>query len=219
MAHQFQGVEDLFARQQSRGRFPGGQLVVRRAGRVELDLALGVARGFRPDENQPEQKVTPSTRFAVFSASKAVVAVAVAMLEERGLLEATQPVARWFPDFAANGKADITVLDVLTHRAGVFTPELLAHPTEWNDDEQVRKALIEARPRFPRGTLTLGYMPYEFGWILAEVVCGATGRRLDDLCAMNSVTPAPSAPSPWPTPIANSRSPSSPTATAGRPTV
>lgn len=68
------------------------------------------------------------------------------------------------------------MLDVLTHRAGVFTPELIADPRLWANEARVRAALIEATPRWPRGTLA--YMPYEFGWILAEVVRGATGESL-----------------------------------------
>lgn len=165
-----------FVLQQARGRFPGGQLVVRRRGRLALNVAVGVARGLRPEE-QPVQ-VTAATRFAVFSASKPVVALALAMLEERGAVDVEAPVARYFPQFAANQKASLTVLDVLTHRASVFTPALLANPRAWGDDDQVRAALINATPRWPRGTLA--YMPYEFGWILAEVVRAATGRSLHD---------------------------------------
>jgi len=170
-------ARELFERQQAQGRFPGGQLVVRHRGQVVLEVAIGIARGFRPDEHAQPVAVTPATRFSVFSASKPVVALALAMLEERGAVDVCAPVAHYFPEFAANGKAEITVLDVLTHRAGVFTPALIASPRDWGTPERVRSALIEASPRWPRGTLA--YMPYEYGWILAEVVLGATGRSLD----------------------------------------
>ncbi|MFO0595923.1 MAG: serine hydrolase domain-containing protein [Myxococcaceae bacterium] len=170
-------VRRLFEHQHARGLFPGGQLVVRRAGEVLLDMALGTARGFRPSEHEPAVAVTPDTRFSVFSASKGVVAVAIAMLEDRGALDVSASVAKYFPEFAANGKGELTVLDVLTHRACVFTPELVASPADWGSLEKVRAALIAATPRFRRGTLA--YMPYEYGWILAEVVRGATGRSLD----------------------------------------
>ena len=177
-----------FERQQARGAFPGGQLVVRRHGRLVLDAAVGTARGFRASEGEPPRPVTERTRFAVFSASKPVVALAVAMLEERGVLDVGAPVARYFPDFARNGKAELTVLDVLTHRAGVFTPGLLSRPRDWADEEKVRSALVEATPAWPRGTLA--YMPYEYGWILAEVVRGATGRRLDEFVRDEIALPA-----------------------------
>jgi CubicO group peptidase (beta-lactamase class C family) len=181
-------VRARFERLQASGRFPGGQLVVRRGGHVALDVAVGVARGFRPAEKEPATPVTPTTRFAVFSASKPVVALALAMLEDRGVIDVTAPVARYFPAFAANGKGELTVLDVLTHRAAVFTPEFLASPRDWGHPERVREALINASPRYPRGTLA--YMPYEYGWILAEVVRGATGRSLDDFVREEIAVPA-----------------------------
>jgi CubicO group peptidase (beta-lactamase class C family) len=175
-------VRELFEGQQARGVFPGGQLVVRRRGEVLLDLCVGLARGVR--EGEPKVAVTAQTRFAVFSASKPVVAIAVAMLEERGLIDITAPVVKYWPDF---GKPDLTVLDVLTHRACIFTPDLLARPKDWGNDGEVRRALIEATPRYPRGTLA--YMPYEFGWILGEVVRGATGRSLRDFVRENIPLP------------------------------
>jgi len=183
-----ENVGALFADQQRRGVFPGGQLVVRRRGQLALDVAVGTARGFRADEPQPAVPVTPTTRFSVFSASKPVVALALAMLEERGLVDVSLPVAHYFPEFAANGKAALTVLDVLTHRAGVLTPELVGAPSQWGDAARVREVLINATPRWPRGTLA--YMPYEYGWILAEVVRAATGRGLDSFIAEEIAAPA-----------------------------
>lgn len=173
-----QQARRLFERQCEEGRFPGGQLVVRHGGREVLNVAVGVARGFRRSENTAPVPVTAATRFALFSASKPVVAVAIAMLEERGALDVQAPVVKYFPEFGANGKSEITVLDVLTHRAGVFTPGLIASPRDWGYPEKVRGALIDATPRWPRGTLA--YMPYEYGWILGEVVRGAIGTTLQD---------------------------------------
>ncbi|MGC4114715.1 MAG: serine hydrolase domain-containing protein [Myxococcales bacterium] len=178
----------LFQRQHAKGLFPGGQLVVRRRGKLVLDAAIGIARGYRESEREPPLPVTPRSRFAVFSASKPVVALAIAMLEERGVIDVAAPVARYFPDFAQNGKADLTVLDVLTHRAGVLTPGLMQRPVDWADEDKVRAALIAATPAWPRGTLA--YMPYEFGWILAEVVRGALGRRLDEFIRTEIAEPA-----------------------------
>jgi CubicO group peptidase (beta-lactamase class C family) len=181
-------VRRLFEQQQARGAFPGGQLVVRRGGEVLLDVAVGVARGFRPAENEPPRAVTAATRFSVFSASKPVVALAVAILEDRGAIEVAAPVATYWPAFAANGKAALTVLDVLTHRAGVFTPELVKNARAWGDVEQVRAALIAATPRWPRGTLA--YQPYEYGWILAEVIRAASGRPFEEFIRAEISVPA-----------------------------
>lgn len=170
-------VRALFERQHRDGRFPGGQLVVHRRGERVFEHTVGVARGYRPSEGVASVPVTPETRFAVFSASKAVVALALAMLEDRRVIDVQAPVEKYFAGFGANWKAELTVLDVLTHRAGVLLPELVSQPRLWGDAERLRAAIIAATPRFPRGTLA--YMPYEYGWILAEVVRGALGRGLD----------------------------------------
>lgn len=156
-----------------RRRIPGAQLVVEHEGKGALDLAVGVARGFRDGEERAAEPVTPDTPFLVFSAGKPVVGVVCAMLESRGVLDPHAPVARYWPEFAAHGKEHVTVLDVLTHRAGVFTPELMMTPSRWPDWDGVVAELAATKPRYPRGTFA--YMPYEFGWILGELVRRITG--------------------------------------------
>lgn len=155
-------VARLFAAQHARGAFPAGQLVVRCGDRVLHDLAVGDA--------------TPSTRFQVMSASKPFVGYAIALLERDGRVDVAAPVARYVPEFAANGKQDVTVLDVLTHRSGILLPELQRRPDDWEDWDKVVRAMADATPTFPRGTLA--YAPAAFGWILAEVVRRASGQAL-----------------------------------------
>ncbi|WP_224244876.1 serine hydrolase domain-containing protein [Hyalangium gracile] len=176
----------LFRAQQARGAFPGGQLVVRRAGHCVANLAVGLARGFR--QEVAEAVVTPETRFNVFSASKPLVALAIARLEEAGQVELSAPVARYFPEFAAHGKDAITLLDVLTHRGGVLLPDFIQSWEKWGDWDAVVDALVRAVPRYRRGTLA--YHPNEFGWILAEVVRRVTGQPLPALCERELLAPA-----------------------------
>lgn len=176
----------LFNTQQARGDFPGGQLVVRRRGRLAADVAVGWARGTRPGETK--QASLPHTRFNVHSASKPLVALAVAALDEDGKLDVTAPVARYLPEFEGRGRETITVLDVLTHRAGVPLPELISHPQRWRDPVAVRTALATAVPRYPRGTLA--YLPVEFGWILAAVVARVAEKPFDVFVLERLLTPA-----------------------------
>ena len=77
-----------------------------------VDEAVGVARGFRAEEGEPPVAFTRETKSCLFSAGKPLVAIAVALLESRGLLDVARPVATYFPEFGRNGKSDITVLDV-----------------------------------------------------------------------------------------------------------
>lgn len=165
-------AEALFRRQLERGAFPGGQLVVRTGGTELLNVAIGSAR-IDPDR----VPVTPDTPFQVMSASKPVVAFAVAVLEDRGLLDVSRPVAHYIPEFGQGGKDEITVLDVLTHRAGVLVPTLWETPGVWPDWQRVQEEIWRTAPRYPRGTLA--YHPREFGWILAELVRRVSGRPLD----------------------------------------
>lgn len=178
---------DRFRRQQARGAFPGGQLVVRRRGKLVTSLAIGFSRGWHASEG-PAVPVTDATLFTLFSASKPVVAMAIAILEERGLLRRDEPVAHCFPAFAENGKAEITIDDVLTHRSGTLMPEFIATPERWGDWDAVVAALTQARPRYRRGTLA--YHPMEFGWILAEVVRRITGQTLPVFLKRELLEPA-----------------------------
>jgi CubicO group peptidase (beta-lactamase class C family) len=167
-----------FRKQQRDGRFPGGQLAVRRHGCLVADEAVGIARGFPGAEGQGDpQEVTVRTLFPCFSAGKAVLAIAIALLEGRGLLHVTDPIVEHFPEFAEPGdkvKRRITILDVLTHRGGILMREFCGRLEDWPDWDKVRSAMINARPTHRRGTLA--YHPLEYGWLLAEVMQRVTGE-------------------------------------------
>jgi CubicO group peptidase (beta-lactamase class C family) len=117
--------------------------------------------------------VDGETLFPVFSVVKAVTATALHIQAERGLLAYDQPIARYWPEFAAEGKAHATIRDALSHRLGIpqmpagVTPELMSN-YEWMVDQ-----LAKMKPRFAPGTDN-GYMCYTFGWVIAECV-----RRTD----------------------------------------
>ena len=76
----------------------GAQLCVYRAGRPVLDIWTG-----RDVVN--DRPYGPDTLTVLMSCTKAAVAVVVHRLAERGALDLDAPVARWWPEFAANGKA------------------------------------------------------------------------------------------------------------------
>ena len=171
-------VVEFFQSQQLSGAFPGGQLVVRRTGKLVLNDAVGIARGFRPSEPIPPVQVQPQTPFPVLSAGKPLAAVAIAMLEDRGALDVDVPIAQIFPEFARHGKARITTLDVLTHRSGMLMPDFVKNPQLWGDREAIQSALVDTVPSYPRGTLA--YHPHEYGWILSEILLRVDGRSLPD---------------------------------------
>ena len=98
-------VVDAFRANFEEGREHGAQLAVYHRGRLVLSLAGGTM-----DEN---------TRTTVFSSTKVVESLCIALLADRGLLQYDAPVARYWPAFAQRGKGDITVEELMRHQAGL----------------------------------------------------------------------------------------------------
>ena len=186
-ANKLDKVVAHFKHQYASGAFPGGQIVVRRKGKVVLNEAIGVARGFRPDEPIPALETSPETLFPVYSTGKPLAGVAVAILEDKGLLDVNTPVSDIFPEFGNNGKKEITILDVLTHRSGVLLPHLTGKFEVWQNKKEMQKQLADAVPMYKRGTLA--YQPGEFGWILSEIVSRIDGRELADYIEQEIAAP------------------------------
>ena len=186
-ARRLASLVEKFKQQHLSGAFPGGQLVVRRNGKLVLNEVLGIARGYRSDEAGPSVPVVPQTPFPNHSCGKPLAAIVIAMLEDRGKLDIDAPIAEVFPEFGHNGKEQITTLDVLTHRSGILMPHLAGKLELWNDQEAMQKELSAVVPTYPRGTLA--YQPGEYGWILSEVVRRVDGRSLPDYFAEEIATP------------------------------
>ncbi len=167
------------------GVHPALQVCVRRNGAVVLDRAIGHARGNGPQDAPDVVKVpaTPETPFLIYSASKAVTAMLVHKLHERGELDIFQPVAAYIPEFARHGKGEITVAHVLAHRAGV--PSLPREAVDLDraaDREFMVQALCDAKP-FARPGRFLAYHAVSGGYILGEVVHRVTGRDIGAVLA------------------------------------
>ena len=169
-------VVKLFQHQQSSGAFPGGQMVVRRHGKVVVNESIGIARGFRTAEPNIIN-VQQNTPFPVYSTGKPLAAIVIALLEERGLLDIQAPIAEIIPEFACHGKDKITIIDVLTHRAGILVPSLSAE-NKLSDHEASLNLLINSKPMYSLGTFA--YMPLEYGILLCEIVRRITGKALAD---------------------------------------
>lgn len=168
-----------FLRQQERGAFPGGQLAVRRNGKVVLKLACGMARGWQGRGGDVPMRVQDDTPFPVYSSGKPMAAIVIAMLEARGVLDVMAPVASVLPEFGGLGREEITILDVLTHRAGILVADLINNHKIMGDRDAVWQLLLSAPPRYPRGTFA--YMPTEYGIILDQLVTRLTGQTLAEL--------------------------------------
>jgi CubicO group peptidase (beta-lactamase class C family) len=142
-----------------------GERGVQVAAYVDGELALEGSIGTADETGTP---VDSRTLFPIFSVTKGLVATAVHVQVERGLIDLEAPMALYWPEFAANGKHAIRVQDVLVHQSGVpqmpegTTPELLS---DW---DWCVSGLAQAKPLFPVGTSS--YASISYGWQLGEIV-------------------------------------------------
>jgi CubicO group peptidase (beta-lactamase class C family) len=173
------------------GVHPAVQVCVRRDGAVILDRAIGHARGNGPHDPPEGDKVlaTPATPFLIYSGSKAITAMVVHKLHERGALDIADPVCKYIPGYERHGKAEITIAHVLAHRAGV--PNLPREAIDLDragDREFLVDALTDAKP-FARAGRFLAYHAASGGYILGEVVHRATGIDIKAALQQEFLTP------------------------------
>ncbi len=169
-------VADAFAAQLRSGRDIGGSVGVYLDGKPVVRIWGGSAdpdRGVR----WAEHTVTP-----IGSTSKALASTAVLILVDRGLLDLDEPLASYWPAFGQNGKEEITVRLVLSHRSGVAA---LDEPIS-NDQaaalDPVLRLIEQQRPWWQAGTKH-GYHAMTYGFILSGLVRVITGRTVGEFFA------------------------------------
>ena len=173
------------------GVHPALQLCIRYRGQVVLHRVLGHARGNSPRDGADTPKVlaTTETPFCLFSASKAITAMVIHKLDEKGVLHLEDRVCDFIPDFARHGKERITLRHVLSHRAGIpnlppqaLDLDLLEHP------DRVVKLLCDSRPRSRPGRW-LAYHAVSGGFVLGEVVRQVTGQDIRSVLSKEILEP------------------------------
>lgn len=133
------------------------------------------------------------TRAVLMSATKGIAATAVAILAERHELEVEAPVAHYWPAFAAAGKAEVTVAQLLSHTAGVITIPgyrdfIGAYGEGWERTDEILRRLESAQPEWPPGAAN-GYHGLTFGWLLGELVRRVSGVSLGTVVYEEIVRP------------------------------
>jgi CubicO group peptidase (beta-lactamase class C family) len=172
----WKAVENLYRS----GMHPAVQLCIRRRGEVVLDRAIGHASGNGPDDPPEARKTraTIATPINIFSASKAVTAMVIHLLDQKRLLHVDDPVSEYIPEFASHGKDRITIEHVLTHRAGIpnVPPEEMRLETLM-EPERILELLYDAEPTWFPGR-RLAYHAITGGFILGEIVRRVTGKNI-----------------------------------------
>jgi CubicO group peptidase (beta-lactamase class C family) len=154
-------------------RFGGGALSVYVDGKPVVDVWTGWS------DRHGEDPWTDDTGAMVFSASKGVAATVLHRLVDRGQLSYDAPVAQYWPEFGASGKADITVRDMLRHRAGLS--HLQGVSKEELLDHRLMEERIAAAPVEHRLLGRAAYHAFTYGWLCSGLARAITGKGMREL--------------------------------------
>lgn len=163
------------------GHIPGAVVLIGQGDDIVYRRAFGL-RAFGPSP----VPMTADTIFDLASLTKAVATtIAIMQLGERGRLDLDAPAARYWPQFAASSKAQITIRDLLTHYSGL-KPDLKLR-RQWSGYGAAMSLLVADRPLFPPGARYL-YSDENFE-VLGELVRRVSGLPLDVYCNRNIFRP------------------------------
>jgi CubicO group peptidase (beta-lactamase class C family) len=167
----FEAVRDAFAHNHEVGRETGSAFCLHVGGRKVVDIFGGAfdRTGTRPYDQDTLQ--------LVFSSTKGATAICANLLAQRGQLDVSAPVASYWPEFAQAGKADMPVLYLLTHQAGLPAIDGALSPDAVQAWDPVVVALAAQTPFWEPGTAH-GYHALTYGWLVGEVIRRISGRSV-----------------------------------------
>ena len=149
---------------------PGAVVVIGHDGAIVHRKAFG-----NREVTPRREAMTPDTIFDIASLTKTFTAVCVMRLVELGQVRLNDPVARYIPEFAANGKQDITVRQLLTHYSGLAPDLDLKQP--WQGKDTALRMAYAAQPVAPPGSKFI-YSDIN-GIVLGALVERVSGMPLD----------------------------------------
>ena len=167
----FKRVREVFEASFASGAELGAGLAIYLDGRLVVDLWGGFAD---KEGGKPWRRDTLAN---VYSTTKGVTALCAHQLIDRGELDLDAPVARYWPEFAQNGKAEIPVRMLLSHRAGLPAIAKPLAPADIFDWTKMTTALAEQKPWWTPGTKH-GYHALTFGWLVGELVRRTSGMSI-----------------------------------------
>jgi CubicO group peptidase (beta-lactamase class C family) len=142
--------------------------------------------GTRDREDNPwlEDTTAPS-----FSTTKGVMSTLVHILVDQGLAAYDDPIAKHWPEFAANGKDTITIRQALCHEAGLYRiDEMITRADEILDWDHMKHAMAMARPVHEPG-VQHGYHALTYGWLIGGLIEAVSGKPLQRVLQEELVDP------------------------------
>ena len=167
---QFSKVKETFEKLYQEDREIGSCFAVYKDGNPLVEIWGGFQD---KDKTKPWQKDNLVT---VYSTTKGVAAFCIALAMEKGLLKYEEKVSTYWPEFASNGKEDITVGMLMSHQAGICSPETRNVDDYYNQNLMAEK-LAGMTPIWEPGTAS-GYHSMTFGWLTSELILRVTGKSL-----------------------------------------
>lgn len=166
-------VADAFRRNLTSGSELGAAVAVYHDGRKVVDLWGGYRDAATQEPWEQDTLVT------VFSATKGVTALAIALAASRELIDYDATVAEYWPEFAQAGKAAITVRQLLSHQAGLAIIDPPLTFADLSDPAAMSAKLAAQSPMWPPGTRH-GYHALTLGWYASELIrqTDASGRTV-----------------------------------------
>ena len=174
------------------GLYPAISFCLRRHGKIVLKRTIGYRKGGGPGEADAENKelIDPETPVCIFSCTKPVTAMLIHLLSERRELSLLDPISYYIPEFGQNGKNNITIYQLLCHKAGIpKLPDVRAEELEeiiFDNDEMVRR--LCSAPADSPGHHS-GYHPVTAGFIIGEIVRRVTSMNCREFLEENILQP------------------------------
>ncbi|HZZ31546.1 MAG TPA: serine hydrolase domain-containing protein [Phenylobacterium sp.] len=164
-------VRTAFEANLASGADVGASFCATLEGETVVDLWGGFADAAQA---RPWQK---DTIVNVYSTTKTMTFLTALLIADRGELDFDAPVARYWPEFAANGKADIKVSHLMAHSAGLSGWTETVTTEDLYDWDKVCALLAAQAPLWEPGTAS-GYHAITQGYLVGEVVRRITGKSL-----------------------------------------
>lgn len=181
-ADRFRPVLDAFIENFEADIELGASVAVEFQGHTVVDLWGGIANSVK------KQLWQRDTIGVVFSNTKAATALCAHLLVDAALIDLDKYVSYYWPEFAQNGKREITVRMLLDHSAGLpALREILPDAAIYNWEEMTER-LERERPFWEPGTC-VGYHGLTFGWLVGEVVRRVSGLSLGRFFQEQIATP------------------------------
>jgi len=165
----FVAVREAFTENFAAGREVGASFAATVHGEVVVDLWGGHADAAH---SRPWER---DTIVNVFSTTKAMTALCAHVLVDRGQLDLDVPVARYWPEFAQNGKHKMPVRWLLSHTAGLAAIREALPVDAFYDWPRMTTALAAEKPWWEPGTQS-GYHALTFGYLVGELVRRISGK-------------------------------------------